>query len=870
MTPELIAGGGGSTRSVQQEEEEEFTLSGAALRSLKGPGGASASSSDGGGGSGGGASPSMVDRRSLRGPDITSGSDDVESQVRDVDMASLAGATGGATIRDRRSNSDASEQQPDESQRESSSVSDRLLSTVSSTTPDVPDEPVESVKEGAASVREQFQAPEGVTASGLSGGGDDDSSSSPKEVFAKGEGDTGGGNLFNKLSAAGAQSGVPGLQGASRAGRANVYEYVRKEREEGGQEEVRKGETAADEFGGAGRAADYLFDNPAVNVQRGSRRTYNVATGRGGEEAFTEDVSSAFQGVSETGQRGVERLRSEEREQLTYFEGTPAEVEVSSPGPSRAAEATATTGDVGRRWFVEEPAQGISKTVFGVDPRSGERNVDPSTEDVVETAFSAGGPFAGAPGVVTAGTAKGYKGLGRLAGRAGSSETTEEVTEQVTKAGSRAARGAPDDGGIKQSMVNPLRAVRAGARATADRLPSRVTDRLPTRSGSGTTDDFSRQVGGGGVSNDFLNTRGTGPVEVESTVSSADEFTRQSATVADDTDLVRAAGDADDPAGLPVVRDEVTSSGDPLVRGGDVAGERGAQVTDDLTSTPDNLPVSASRFGEDAAGGARGGTRRASSSTDEFTTDQQVSESLDEVFTGRGPRAAAGTAAGRVGAGAAGAGATARGAGDNLVNRISRSLDRIRSRGLRNEPPGTARAGAEEPGTPRARGEEPTGRPRGEEPGGPRGRGEEPGRPRGEEPEGRGPRSGDEGGGGGLPGPRWLWAGLGIGAGAAAGLTYSQLDHPQQVSGDGWSATKRKTYRDDSGKAFADLYRVMDDGGNPLGFAIVLGVTDDGTIYILRGVQNPTDQVSQVKSKGLAQARQRASGQSAVAGGGGR
>jgi hypothetical protein len=99
-------------------------------------------------------------------------------------------------------------------------------------------------------------------------------------------------------------------------------------------------------------------------------------------------------------------------------------------------------------------------------------------------------------------------------------------------------------------------------------------------------------------------------------------------------------------------------------------------------------------------------------------------------------------------------------------------------------------------------------------------------------------------------------------------LTYSQLDHPQQVSGDGWSATKRKTYRDDSGKAFADLYRVMDDGGNPLGFAIVLGVTEDGTIYILRGVENPTDQVSQVKMPGLRKARQRASGQSAAAGGG--
>jgi hypothetical protein len=417
-------------------------------------------------------------------------------------------------------------------------------------------------------------------------------------------------------------------------------------------------------------------------------------------------------------------------------------------------------------------------------------------------------------------------------------------------------------------MVNPLRAVRVGARATADRLPSRFTSRLPTRGGSSTADEFSRQVGGGGVQTDFLNTRGTGPVEVESTVSTADEFTRQSTSVTDDVDLVRADGDASDPTGLPVVRDEVTSTGDPLVRGGDVAGERGAQITDDLTSTPDNLPVPASRFGEDAAGGVRGGTKRAGSSSDEFagSTDEDVAQALDDLGTGRG-----GT---RAGAGAAAGGGGGR-AGGGIFDSVTRGLDDIRSRFLRNEPPGTARAGSETSGRPRGeepsgrpRGEEPTGRPRGEEPGRPRGegpgRGEEPGRPDGP---GRPPRD-DGGGGGGLPGPTSLWAALGLGAAAVGGYTYNELTHPQQAEGGDWIATKQKTYRNQRGEPVADLYHVKDKSGQPLGYTVVLGMLEDGTVIYISGIQNPVDQVSAVTTKEVQKARRRAAEQRAAASGG--
>lgn len=130
----------------------------------------------------------------------------------------------------------------------------------------------------------------------------------------------------------------------------------------------------------------------------------------------------------------------------------------------------------------------------------------------------------------------------------------------------------------------------------------------------------------------------------------------------------------------------------------------------------------------------------------------------------------------------------------------------------------------------------------------------------------RAERASEAGENAGLLGRIRRWAGNNpgktvIGGGLLGGIaTGALMDPPSMFSGDGWSAHQTKTYnvegRDGPTQVFQ--YRVDGDGGETLGYTVVLGQDEEGTIYYLGGnTSRPSSTRSRVKGRDLAEAERR-------------
>lgn len=696
------------------------------------------------------------------------------------------------------------------------------------------------------------------------------------------EGQRGDEGAVGGLTARAAQSGTPLLSQAAKGVRANVYDYTV---QEGADEVSQRADRAAsgplgaaDELTGSG--ADYVFDNPSVNVQRGVRRTYNAATGQTGERGATEDLSSAFQAVSSTGQRGVRALREGNEVRYSAF-GQEVSVDAGGLNPEAGGVSAADVGEFGRRAFIEDPARGVSRTVLGVDPRSGERNVDPRGIDVAETAFSATGTGSVVRGAARAGSAA------TTAGRAG-------APAAASAAARLGGRGATD-GVTTASMSAPFRLFAEGARRVGTRLGGRLS-----RRGSSQVDNLPvvRDPDEGlptRPENLNIRSQGQGPIEVEQTASAQDNLpqgpnsirTTGQGTPFREFDATRSAGGG--PAGIQAdflgdidgtVR-RLTSRGEPEVPANRVRGDQGANAP---AEGGNNLPVPASQsetglaranqvseaadegrgiFGQAAdslrtispvGGGSVASTVRrltpsASAADDaasgrrfaDEATDEDVARAVDEAET---------PSPGRFGDDTR----TTSGDGTTTRSTTSRTADDTDAAARTPDE-------AETPSPGGARGADEAGESVGQRI-----------RNAVDDALGRGGRTTDDAAdeGGGLLGGRGrLLGGIlgGAALGGAGAIAYSDLNQPQNISGDGWRASKEKTYRDSSGQPYGVLYEVRSDNGSPLGYTIIVGVGDDGTIYYLSGVETPESLVSDEKAKGLARAQERAASQANVGGG---
>lgn len=112
-----------------------------------------------------------------------------------------------------------------------------------------------------------------------------------------------------------------------------------------------------------------------------------------------------------------------------------------------------------------------------------------------------------------------------------------------------------------------------------------------------------------------------------------------------------------------------------------------------------------------------------------------------------------------------------------------------------------------------------------------------------------------------------------VGGGIVGGayLAEGLLEPDQRVEGDGWYAERRRSYnvQTRNGPQTIYSYEVFADGGNSIGYTVILGQDAEGRIYYLGGSpERPSESRSRVTTTGLQRAQERRAEAAAGRGGG--